>query len=246
MKCSECNAEIADNAKFCPKCGAKVEKEVPVKNCLNCGEVLKDGAKFCAKCGCKIEKECKCPKCGTAIKDGAKFCPMCGTKIAVDNVGNEKATGNNCKYSNDFFSFEYPDNCKIAVDVEYEGMITSSCEIKGDDTSYVSITYHRNINANLLNDQDLKSKLTEVNNGQKTEGFYRNLKFSEMNKKTIGNCIGYSCNFTYVAYQVPPLLIQGYNFVGISGSSYITIFTEAGNDKYMSELDDILSTLNAK
>lgn len=81
MKCSECNAEIADNAKFCPVCGAKVEKEEPVKICPNCGEVLKDGAKFCAKCGCKIEKECKCPKCGTAIKDGAKFCPVCGTKI---------------------------------------------------------------------------------------------------------------------------------------------------------------------
>ena len=81
MKCSECNAEIADNAKFCPKCGAKVEKEEPVNNCPNCGEVLKDGAKFCAKCGCKIEKECKCPKCGTLIKEGAKFCPVCGTKI---------------------------------------------------------------------------------------------------------------------------------------------------------------------
>ncbi len=246
MKCSKCNAEIADNAKFCPKCGAKVEKIETEKICSNCGEPLKEGAKFCHKCGCKIEKDNKCPQCGTMLKDGAMFCPMCGTKIAVGNGGNEKSTRNNCKYSNEFFSFEYPDNYEIADDVEYEGMIISGCKIKGDDISYVGITYYRNINANLLDDQDLKSKLTEENDGLKTEDFYKNLKFSEMKKNTIGNCIGYSSNFTYVAYQVPPLLIQGYNFVGISGSSYITIFTEAGNDKYMSELDDILSTLNVK
>lgn len=95
MKCSECNAEIADNAKFCPVCGAKVEKEEPVKICPNCGEVLKDGAKFCAKCGCKIEKECKCPKCGTAINESAKFCPVCRTPLSsmasnVEDVKDEE------------------------------------------------------------------------------------------------------------------------------------------------------------
>lgn len=56
MKCLKCNAEIADNAKFCPKCGAKVEKVEPINNCPNCGEVLKEGARFCTKCGTKIEK----------------------------------------------------------------------------------------------------------------------------------------------------------------------------------------------
>lgn len=246
MKCSNCNAEIADNVKFCPKCGTKVERIELIKKCPNCGEPLKDGAKFCAKCGVKVEKENKCSQCGTELKVGAKFCPVCGTKIIIGNGENEKTNRNKLKYSNEFISFEYPEDYKIADDIEYEGMIMSSCEIKGDDTSFLCITYYRNINANLLNDQDLKSKLTEENDGLKTEDFYRNLKFSEMNKRTIGNSIGYLSNFTYVAYQVPPRLIQGYNFVGISGSSYITIFTEAGNDKYMSELDDILSTLNVK
>ena len=50
MKCSECNAEIADNAKFCPVCGAKVEKEEPVKICPNCGEVTLSHT-VCPSCG---------------------------------------------------------------------------------------------------------------------------------------------------------------------------------------------------
>lgn len=85
MKCSKCNAEIADNAKFCLICGAKVEKLEPIKECPNCGEHLKEGAKFCAKCGCKIEMECKCPQCGNVLKDGTKFCHVCGTKIVGSN-----------------------------------------------------------------------------------------------------------------------------------------------------------------
>ncbi|MBR5982269.1 MAG: zinc ribbon domain-containing protein, partial [Bacteroidales bacterium] len=208
MKCSNCNAEIADNAKFCPKCGSKVEKVEPVKNCPNCGTAIVVDSKFCSKCGTKIEMTNKCPNCGETIKEGSKFCHVCGTKIVVGNGVNEKANRKKCKYSNGFISFEYPDNYVMSDDVEYEGMIISSCEIKGDDISFISIEYYRNINAKLLNDQDLKSKLTEENNGQTTVDFYKNLKFSEMMKKTIGNFIGYSTNFTYVANEMPPRLVQ--------------------------------------
>ncbi|MBR5983658.1 MAG: zinc-ribbon domain-containing protein [Bacteroidales bacterium] len=52
MKCLKCNAEIADNAKFCPICGAKVEIE---NKCPNCGATVEKNAKFCVKCGTKID-----------------------------------------------------------------------------------------------------------------------------------------------------------------------------------------------
>lgn len=51
MKCSKCNAEISDNAKFCPICGSKVEQE---SKCPNCGAIVSNDAKFCTKCGAKI------------------------------------------------------------------------------------------------------------------------------------------------------------------------------------------------
>ncbi|MBR1702253.1 MAG: zinc-ribbon domain-containing protein [Lachnospiraceae bacterium] len=60
MKCPNCNAEIADNSKFCSKCGTKIEA------------VAKEEAK-------KPEETVKCIKCGTELKKGAKFCAKCGS-----------------------------------------------------------------------------------------------------------------------------------------------------------------------
>ena len=56
MKCSNCGTEIADNAVFCPSCGAKQAKQAqnrPV--CRSCGAPLKAGAQFCPACGAKVE-----------------------------------------------------------------------------------------------------------------------------------------------------------------------------------------------
>ncbi len=46
--CSQCNAELADGAKFCPNCGATVSTEVA---CPSCTAVNAAGAKFCTNCG---------------------------------------------------------------------------------------------------------------------------------------------------------------------------------------------------
>lgn len=46
--CKTCGAELAENAKFCPKCGSKIE---PKHFCLSCGAELQPNAKFCPKCG---------------------------------------------------------------------------------------------------------------------------------------------------------------------------------------------------
>lgn len=46
--CKTCGAELAENAKFCPKCGSKIE---PKQFCSSCGAELQPNAKFCPKCG---------------------------------------------------------------------------------------------------------------------------------------------------------------------------------------------------
>jgi formylglycine-generating enzyme required for sulfatase activity len=54
MKCKNCDTEINKDVKFCPKCGAKVEKEIV---CSGCGIKLATNVKFCPDCGTKIEKK---------------------------------------------------------------------------------------------------------------------------------------------------------------------------------------------
>ena len=75
--------------------------------CKVCGNELKDGAKFCVKCGTKVEvkqdkvpsgekNEHKCSVCGKELKPGAKFCSKCGAKVALssgisaDDIQKEK------------------------------------------------------------------------------------------------------------------------------------------------------------
>ena len=97
MKCSKCNAEIADNAKFCPKCGAKVEKVEPTNVCPNCGNVLKEGAKFCTKCGTKIGDSDE--KATTVVP------PAVETK---NDIGSKTEAEQNTLCSNNVS--QYPDN----------------------------------------------------------------------------------------------------------------------------------------
>lgn len=48
--CPQCNAPLANNAKFCPECGAAIKSG---KFCTNCGGEIKAGVKFCPDCGTK-------------------------------------------------------------------------------------------------------------------------------------------------------------------------------------------------
>ena len=50
--CPNCHAPLAENAKFCPECGAAIQAD---KFCTKCGAKLAPGAKFCAECGAKQE-----------------------------------------------------------------------------------------------------------------------------------------------------------------------------------------------
>lgn len=51
MICKRCGSELKPQAKFCPKCGEKVEK---VRCCSNCGKALESGVKFCSSCGTPV------------------------------------------------------------------------------------------------------------------------------------------------------------------------------------------------
>ncbi len=48
--CPQCNAPLANNAKFCAECGAAIKSG---KFCTNCGGEIKAGVKFCPDCGTK-------------------------------------------------------------------------------------------------------------------------------------------------------------------------------------------------
>ncbi len=52
MKCTNCNAELIEGAKFCGKCGTPVPVAEPEEmKCSKCGAKLVPNAKFCGKCG---------------------------------------------------------------------------------------------------------------------------------------------------------------------------------------------------
>jgi len=50
MKCIKCNAEIEQEAQFCPYCGTKV---VYTRCCTKCGKPLDEDSDFCPYCGTK-------------------------------------------------------------------------------------------------------------------------------------------------------------------------------------------------
>ena len=50
-------------------------------NCLNCGAALREGAKFCGKCGTKVEEAAFCTECGAKLFPGEAFCTACGTPV---------------------------------------------------------------------------------------------------------------------------------------------------------------------
>lgn len=50
MTCSNCQADIPQDAKFCPECGHQVGQAA----CPECGAALKPGARFCHNCGAAI------------------------------------------------------------------------------------------------------------------------------------------------------------------------------------------------
>ena len=104
MKCSKCNNDISEKVKFCPKCGAPVNKSheaqpeissAQIKKCPGCGAENPFSAKFCKVDGYNFQQDEEkaitptvdaekpsdkvlCPKCGAENLLSAKFCKVDG------------------------------------------------------------------------------------------------------------------------------------------------------------------------
>ena len=77
VKCQECGALVAEDAKFCKECGKPMAKAGSAK-CPKCGHPNPADGKFCKECGAPMKV--KCPKCGKE-QAAAKFCNECGTQL---------------------------------------------------------------------------------------------------------------------------------------------------------------------
>ncbi|MBQ7342360.1 MAG: zinc ribbon domain-containing protein [Alistipes sp.] len=49
--------------------------------CSNCNFENPDGAKFCQECGRELKTTVTCPKCHAEYEQSAKFCQQCGTSL---------------------------------------------------------------------------------------------------------------------------------------------------------------------
>lgn len=83
MFCKNCGTEINGTAKFCPGCGAKVEKKTDSSVCPACGALVKPGAKFCENCGATLDGAVS-PSAPSAVDDPNRpVCPYCGMQLAA-------------------------------------------------------------------------------------------------------------------------------------------------------------------
>ncbi len=79
MKCSKCQTENSEYAKFCKGCGVKIEQSVidSDKTELLNTELLKINSNSVLN---------RCAKCDAILKEGTLFCVQCGSKIATSSV----------------------------------------------------------------------------------------------------------------------------------------------------------------
>lgn len=61
--------------------------------CIKCGQVLQDDARFCSKCGSRIEHQQSnvvCFVCGEKLELTDYFCPACGVKVRTTEKQPDK------------------------------------------------------------------------------------------------------------------------------------------------------------
>lgn len=76
VNCGKCDAQLADDAKFCPQCGERVDGK---KVCPGCGREIAEDAVYCTYCGKRQDGKVVCNKCGEVYE--GNFCPKCGTAV---------------------------------------------------------------------------------------------------------------------------------------------------------------------
>ena len=104
MFCKYCGKELADDVKFCSKCGQKLfrdsvdlqgetkEGPISVNDQLNGGVEIQSFQEKSAEQNSNVVEDKSvntkkfCENCGEQIIDGAKFCLACGVKLDEDAV----------------------------------------------------------------------------------------------------------------------------------------------------------------
>ena len=81
MNCKKCNAELTEDAIYCPSCGVRVDGK---KRCKNCGRDVPEEGLYCIYCGTRLDGKIICAKCGEAFE--GKFCPKCGVPAVPVNT----------------------------------------------------------------------------------------------------------------------------------------------------------------
>jgi class 3 adenylate cyclase/predicted ATPase len=66
MVCPSCHSKTPDDSRFCEACGAALSNR-----CQSCGAILRAGARFCIKCGKKIDAETNTATAGRGITQSA-------------------------------------------------------------------------------------------------------------------------------------------------------------------------------
>lgn len=73
MKCKYCNADIEQDAQFCPNCGKDLSK---FNKCIKCGELLDSDTVFCPHCGTEQPHEEKDEVKGNGFKKWLLILPI--------------------------------------------------------------------------------------------------------------------------------------------------------------------------
>lgn len=80
--CPHCQAIVANDVEFCPKCGARVCGTQPAQN-ARAGAAAQASPPAQPSPGSQTIVRLRCPKCKTIVSPGTAFCPTCGVKLKM-------------------------------------------------------------------------------------------------------------------------------------------------------------------
>ena len=150
-------------------------------------------------------------------------------------------------YSNRFITFSYPDTYKITDEEDGGDEYDLCCELKGDDLSILNFSMS---DAEEFLDLDQESKDLALKFGVmsmkeeiESTDYYSGLKCSEIKKIRKGNYTGYG--FTYTA-TIIVIKVQGECFMTCQGATLLATVAQAETTNYMSQLNEIISSIRIK